>query len=269
MLTYPKIDPVIFTIGPIAPRWYGFVYLCGFLYLYFWMQREWRWLGMKAKDEVDNVLGLLILSAILGARFAYVIFYNWQNYAEGPWWGVFAVWQGGLSFHGGIFGVMLGSVLICRVYRLPLLRVWDILLLSVPLAIGFGRIANFINGELWGRVTDVPWAMVFPGAGPEPRHPSQLYESLLEGFLFYPVVLFLWKKRVPAGVISGVFGIWYALVRTFCEQFREPDRQVGFVWGGWTMGQILSVLVFMMGIGLVYYAIYINKDYSRAMASEP
>lgn len=271
MLKYPNIDPVIFQIGPFAPRWYGFVYLCGFLYLYYWMRREWKWLGVKAKEDVDSVLGLLILSMILGSRIAFVLFYNFEQYRQGPWWEIFAVWHGGLSFHGGIAGIMIGSVFICRHYKLQILRVWDVLIMSTPLAIGFGRIANFINGELWGREAspDLPWAMVFPGAGPEPRHPSQLYESLLEGFLFYPVVLWMWKKKVRHGVIVGVWGVWYAVTRTICELFREPDRQVGFLFGGLTMGQLLSFALLVTGIVVWTWALKrdVPADEAKALAA--
>lgn len=248
MLAFPDIDPVIFRLGPFEPRWYGLVYLCGFLYLFYCMRRDWRWLGLRSRDDVDSVLGLLILSMLAGSRFTYSVVYNWESLMAGPWWEIFAVWKGGLSFHGGILGVMLGSVLICRTYRIPLLRTWDIILVVTPLAIAFGRITNFINGELWGRPSDVPWAMIFPGAGPEPRHPSQLYQAVLEGFLLYPVVLYLWRRRVRTGVIAGVFGIWYAVSRSIGELFREPDRQLGFYWGGLTMGQILSLFLLVAGI---------------------
>jgi phosphatidylglycerol:prolipoprotein diacylglycerol transferase len=246
---------VIFSIGPFAPRWYGLVYLCGFLYLYYWMRRESRWLGLKSQDQVDSVLGWLILSMILGSRATFVLVYNFEAYKESPWWEIFAVWHGGLSFHGGIFGVMLGSYFVARAYGIKLLRLWDMLMLSTPLAIGFGRITNFINGELWGRPTDVPWAMVFPGAGPEPRHPSQLYQAVLEGFLFYVVVLILWKKKARQGVIAGVFGIWYSVARSIGELFREPDRQLGFFFGGLTMGQLLSFGFFFVGVTVFIYAL--------------
>lgn len=267
MLKYPNINPVIFEIGPFAPRWYGLVYLSGFLYLYYWMRREWKWLGMKDTEQVDSVLGMLIFCMIFGARVAYVLFYNFSSYLQGPWWEIFAVWHGGLSFHGAVAGIMIGSVWICRLYKIQLFRVWDILFLSAPLALGFGRIANFINGELWGRVTDVPLAMVFPGAGPEPRHPSQFYEAFTEGFLFYFVVLFLWKRKYRHGVISGVFGIWYAISRTFCELYREPDRQVGFLWGGITMGQLLSFVLFFAGVVLLTVALRreVGEDEMRAL----
>ena len=266
MLKYPNIDPVIFEIGPFAPRWYGFVYLCGFLFLYYWMRREWRWLGVKKQEDVDSVLGLLILSMILGSRIVFVLFYNFAEYRLSPWWEIFAVWHGGLSFHGGIAGIMIGSVFICRRYGLQLLRVWDVLIMSTPLAIGFGRLTNFINGELWGRVADVPWAMVFPGAGPEPRHPSQIYEAFLEGFLFYPIALFLWKRKVRHGVLVGVWGLWYSVTRVICELFREPDRQVGFLFGGLTMGQLLSFAFFVTSVSVLVYSLRRGVSHSEMEA---
>lgn len=262
MLKYPLIDPVIFelpinlgfTTFTLAPRWYGFVYLCGFLYCYFCMRRHWRWIGLKSIDQVDGLLGIMILSMIAGSRLTYVFFYNFEALRQNGIGELFSIWKGGLSMHGGIWGCMVGSLYASWRYKIRVLGIWDSLLLATPLAVGFGRIANFINGELWGRPSDVSWAVVFPQAGPEPRHPSQLYESFLEGFLLYAVTWWLWNQKPRRGVIAGFFAMWYAVFRSIVEQFREPDRQLGFIFWGVTMGQILSVALFIMGALTIYYS---------------
>lgn len=262
MLKYPLLDPIIFELNlnlgftqfTLAPRWYGMVYLCGFLYCYYCMRRHWRWIGLRSIDEVDGLLGTMIFSMIAGSRLTYVFVYNFESLQRHGIGELFAVWNGGLSMHGGIWGVMLGSAYAAWRYKIPILGIWDSLLLATPLAVGFGRIANFINGELWGRVSDVSWAVVFPHAGPQPRHPSQLYESFFEGFLLYVVTWWLWNKKPRRGVIAGFFAMWYAVFRSAMEQFREPDRQLGFILGGVTMGQILSVVLFLMGVATIVFA---------------
>ena len=272
MLQFPDIDPIIFSvgpffgIGPIAPRWYGMAYLFGFLYTYSFMRKHYQWLRLKRAEQVDSVLGFLILGMLLGSRMTYVLFYNFESYREGPWWGVFAVWQGGLAFHGGFMGAMLATVFVCRRYKIPMLRMWDILLVPAPLAIGFGRVTNFINGELWGRVTDVPWGMVFPTGGPDPRHPSQLYEALAEGFLLFAFARILWIYKPRPGLLAGIWGIWYAVARTWMEIYREPDAQLGYLWGGYTMGQFLSISLFVSGIGCLIWVF--NRKISPEEALE-
>ena len=255
MLKYPQIDPVIFQIGPFAPRWYGLAYLLGFVFVYFTLKKHHRWMGLKNVEELDAMLSRLVLGLIIGARFAYVVFYNWSETMAGPWWEFLAVWHGGLSFHGALAGVILASVWVARKYHVPWLRLTDVLALATPVGLGLGRIANFINGELWGRVTDVPWAMVFPYAGPLPRHPSQLYECLLEGLVLFVILRLVWRLKPRVGVVSGVFLLCYALFRILVEFVREPDVQVGFLFGGITMGQILSATMVFGGIYLVRYAL--------------
>ncbi len=262
MLKYPLIDPVIFelplnlgfTTLTLAPRWYGFVYLCGFLYCYFCLRRHWRWIGLKSIEQVDELLGTMILSMILGSRLTYVLVYNFSSLQQNGIMELFAVWKGGLSMHGGLWGCMLGSIYVSWRYKIRILSVWDSFLLATPLAVGFGRIANFINGELWGRPSDVSWAVVFPEAGPEPRHPSQLYEAFFEGFLLYVVTWWLWNQKPRRGVIAGFFAMWYAVFRSLMEQFREPDRQLGFIFANVTMGQILSAFLFLMGVAIIYFS---------------
>jgi phosphatidylglycerol---prolipoprotein diacylglyceryl transferase len=254
MLQYPKFDPIIFQIGPFAPRWYGLMYLIGFIFTYRQLQKNWRWLGLRAEDQVDSVLGILVLSMLVCSRLVYVVFYNFQDTMAGPWWEIFAVWHGGLAFHGGLLGVVVGAVIVSYRYKLHWLRLTDVVSSIAPIGLGFGRIGNFINGELWGRVTEVPWGMVFPGAGPYPRHPSQLYQSLLEGLLLYIIMSQIWKRKPLVGVTSGLFLIIYAVFRIFAELFREPDSQIGFIFGFFTMGQLLSAVMLLSGCAVFFYA---------------
>ncbi len=255
MLKYPNIDPVIFQVGPIAPRWYGLMYLMGFIYTYFLLKKYYRWLGLQTMEVVDSILGSLVLGMLLCSRTIYVIFYNWSETMAGPWYEAFAVWHGGLAFHGGLLGVILASVYVSRKYKMPWLRLTDVLALATPVGLGLGRIANFINGELFGRATDVPWAMIFPNGGPSPRHPSQLYESFLEGFVLFWILRLVWWRKPRVGVTSAVFLLCYALFRISVEFVREPDAQVGFLLGGATMGQLLSVTMVLGGILLLKFTL--------------
>ena len=254
MLTYPQIDPVIFTLGPLQPRWYGMMYLLGFVYAYFLLKKYARWIGFPP-EKADNVLSSLVLGLIITARLVYVIFYNLQGTLEGPWWEFIAIWHGGLAFHGGLLGVILGGHYVSRKYKLKWQRLTDVLALATPVGLGLGRIANFINGELWGRVTDVPWAMMFPGAGPLPRHPSQLYESFLEGFVLFLLLRLIWWRKPKVGVVSASFLLLYAAFRISMEHFREPDAQVGFLFGFLTMGQLLSFTMVAYGSFLMWHSL--------------
>lgn len=247
MLPYPQIDPVIFRVGPIAPRWYGLMYLLGFLYTHRLLKKYHRWMGLPDGDKADSILGSLVLGMILCSRTVYVIFYNLEETLRGPWWEPFAIWHGGLSFHGGLLGVVLASIYVSRKYKISWARLVDVLALSTPVGLGLGRIANFINGELWGRKTDVPWAMVFPGAGPDPRHPSQLYESFLEGVVLFLILRWIWSRKPRVGVVSSAFLLFYALFRISVEFVREPDAQLGFIFGPLTMGQLLSFTMILFG----------------------
>ncbi len=263
MLPYPQIDPVIVRIGPLEPRWYGLMYLLGFLYTFHLLKKHHRWLGLASAEKADSILATLVLGMIVCARLVYVVFYNWEGTMEGPWYEPFAVWHGGLAFHGGLLGVTLASVYVARKYKIRWLRLADVLALATPVGLGLGRIANFINGELWGRPTDLPWAMIFPHAGPEPRHPSQLYEFLLEGVLLYIILHVLWRFKPRVGVVAATFLLGYGVFRTMVEFVREPDVQVGFVLGPLTMGQLLSFLVIAGGALMMRYAI------TRGEAFEP
>lgn len=256
MMTYPHIDPVIFKLGPLAVRWYGLMYIIGFLAVHLlvgYQARKYKLTRLAEKYEDLNFV--LILSLILGARLGYIFFYNFSYYLGHPL-EVIAVWQGGLSFHGALLGMMVGAWWFCRKNGLGLLATADIYVVAIPIGLGLGRIGNFINGELFGRVSDVPWAMVFPGGGPMPRHPSQLYESFLEGALLFTV---LWTMRVfhhrrgwPAGSLLASFLVGYGCLRILVEQFREPDTQLGFLFNLLTMGQLLSSLMVAAGLFLFY-----------------
>jgi len=272
MLKYPQIDPVIFTLGPIQPRWYGMMYLLGFLYTYYLLKKHSKWIGFP-EDKTDSVLAALVLGLIITARAVYVIFYNlkgtWESMTEpfsragATTWDILmgliepiAIWHGGLAFHGGLLGTIFGCLYVCRKYNVRFTRLADVLALATPVGLGLGRIANFINNELWGRVTDVPWAFVFPGeaAGPHPRHPSQLYESFFEGLVLFVILQVVWRLKPRVGIVAGVFCVGYAIFRTGIENFREPDAQVGFLFGGLTMGQLLSFAVFVYGVFLIRLA---------------
>lgn len=258
VLPYPQIDPVLFTLGPLPIRWYALAYIAG-LILGWWYARhlvrnEALWRGQPRPDvaSLDDLLIYVAFGVIVGGRVGYVLFYNVEFFFANPL-KVFAVWEGGMAFHGGLVGAALAVWLFARRYAIPALTVADICCAVVPIGIGLGRIANFIKPELWGRPTDVPWAMVFPDAGPLARHPSQLYEAATEGLLLLVILALAiragWLAR--PGMVSGLFAIGYGLARIFCEFFREPDPQVGFLFGGATMGMLLSVPLIAVGIVLI------------------
>ena len=261
MLTYPQIDPVIFRIGPLQPRWYGLMYLIGFLYAFRLLKKYHRWIGLPSVEVADSVLANLVFGLIVTARLVYVIFYNFSETMAGPWWEVFAIWHGGLAFHGGLLGVVLGGWYVAWKYKIRWQRLTDVLALATPVGLGLGRIANFINGELWGRVTDLPWGMVFPTGGPQPRHPSQLYESFLEGLVLYVILHLVWRRKPKVGVVSSVFLLCYAFFRILVEFVREPDAQVGFLWGGVTMGQLLSCTMIVFGSWMLRQAMTRGDDH--------
>lgn len=251
-MNFPQIDPVIFSFGPLAVRWYGLMYLLGFVGGYFMMvhvARLRRWPLDSA--AISDLLFYGVLGVVLGGRLGYTLIYNFPYYSAHPLEVLF-VWQGGMSFHGGLVGVLLALVWFSRKRRLSFLLVGDLVVSAVPIGLGLGRLGNFINGELWGRVTDLPWGMVFPGAGPLPRHPSQLYEAILEGLVLVLVIYLLHRRRPPLGVPAFVFLAGYGVCRLLVELVRQPDSQLGFLWGGATMGQLLSLPMILIGlVGLV------------------
>jgi phosphatidylglycerol:prolipoprotein diacylglycerol transferase len=256
-IPFPAIDPVLVEIGPFAIRWYALAYIAGILLGWRLMRRLVALRPVVASaEQIDDFVTWAVLGVILGGRLGYVLFYQTDHYLAAPW-EAFYVWKGGMSFHGGAAGVILAVLLFCRRQGLSILGFGDRLTAVVPIGLLFGRLANFINGELWGRASDVPWAMVFPHAGPEPRHPSQLYQAFLEGFCL--LVLLQILVRIPAirerqGFVAGAFLAGYGLARIIGELFRQPDAQLGFLWGGATMGQLLSIPMLLVGAGLMLAA---------------
>ena len=260
-LPFPNFDPVLISIGPLAIRWYALAYivgiLLGWLYARILIRKEALWGGRAplTVGDFDDFIVWITLGIILGGRLGYVLFYNPAHFAANPL-EIVQVWGGGMSFHGGFAGCVIAVLLFARSAKIPVLSLGDLTCAVAPIGLFLGRIANFINGELWGRPTDVPWAFVFPGAGPLPRHPSQLYEAALEGLVLFIVLAIAVRMGAlkRPGLTIGLFAIVYALGRSFCEFFREPDPQLGFLWGGLTMGMLLSIPLFLAGIAFVRYA---------------
>jgi phosphatidylglycerol:prolipoprotein diacylglycerol transferase len=266
LIPYPAFDPVLVHIGPLSIRWYALAYifgiLIGWVYARALIRTEKLWGGNASKNsapmtlvEFDDFLIWVTLGIILGGRTGYVLFYNLPHFAAHPL-EIFQLWNGGMSFHGGFTGCVVAVVLFARSRHIPFLSLGDITCAVGPIGLFLGRIANFINGELWGRPTDVPWAMVFPGGGPIPRHPSQLYEAALEGLVLLAVLALLMRMGAlkRPGMIVGCFAVGYSIARVICEFFREPDVQLGFLWGGATMGQLLSIPLFLVGVAFIVYA---------------
>ena len=258
-LAFPAFDPVALHLGPLAVRWYGLAYVAGFLVAW-WVLKvlDERWeLGLGPDGRMVTIIAALI-GVVGGGRLGYVLFYNLSAYLRAPLT-IFALWDGGMSFHGGLAGILLAGVWVARHYKVPFLTLADIGAVGAPAGILFGRLANFVNGELWGRVTTVPWGIVFPGAGALPRHPSQLYEAGLEGLLLFAVMLVLARKRHAEGFLLGWMLTLYGVFRIFVEFFREPDVQIGFLPGGVTMGQLLTVPVLVAGAWLIVRAIRADR----------
>ena len=251
-MNMPAIDPVALSIGPLQLRWYGLMYL--FAFAGGWLLARWRasrpGSGWNARD-VDDLLTFVMLGVILGARLGYVLFYDLPAYVQDPL-EVLRLWNGGMSFHGGLLGVVAAFWYFSRTRHRPFLDVADFIAPLVPQGLFFGRMGNFINGELWGKPTDLPWGMVFPGAGPWPRHPSQLYEGLLEGLVLFVVLWIFASRPRKAGAVSGLFALLYGLFRFAVEFVRVPDVQLGYLAFGWlTMGQVLCLPLILVGLWLL------------------
>lgn len=250
MIPYPNIDPVLIKIGFIQIRWYGLSYIVGLLLSFHMIKKPFLRLGVSV-DHVMNLMTYSILGVILGGRFGYIIFYHLSHYIQNPL-DIFAVWKGGMSYHGAAIGLMVTFICYARYLKRNPLDFLDLLGLGAPFAVFLGRLANFINGELYGRVTDVPWAMIFPNGGAVPRHPSQLYEAFFEGIVLGLILWLLYKKNVlKSGQLFGCYLFFYGLFRFCIEFFREPDTQIGFVFASFSMGQVLCVV--MMGLGVLFY----------------
>jgi phosphatidylglycerol:prolipoprotein diacylglycerol transferase len=252
--TYPVIDPVALQLGPLAVRWYGLAYLACFLFAWWLLvrfNRRWR-LGLNEDGEAFVMLAA-VAGVVIGGRLGYVVFYGAGAYWQEPL-RILQLWDGGMSFHGGLAGILLAGLFVSRRLRVPFLALCDIGAVAAPLGFGLGRLANFVNGELWGRVSSVQWAMVFPSGGPLPRHPSQLYEALLEGAILLTVMLVLARRDRPAGELVGWVLVLYGVFRIAVEFVREPDIQIGFLMGGVTMGQLLSLPMVAAGVWLLMRA---------------
>jgi len=255
-IPFPAIDPVAIAVGPFVVRWYALAYIVGLLI-------GWRYCLLLAdrpprlveRRDIDDFLVWATLGVVLGGRIGYVLFYKPGYYVEHPLEALY-LWHGGMSFHGGALGVTIAILWFTRARRLPVFAFSDIIAEAIPIGLFFGRLANFINGELYGRETDAPWAMVFPGGGPVPRHPSQLYEAACEGLLLFLLLLIAehsGARRRP-GIVSGLFLVGYAVARMSGELFRQPDVQLGFLVFGTTMGQLLSIPLLIAGILLGLWA---------------
>lgn len=253
-LTFPNIDPVIIEIGPLAVRWYGLMYLLGFLFAMWLANRRADKPGSGwTREQVSDLLFAGFLGVVLGGRIGYVLFYNFDLFLADPLY-LFKVWTGGMSFHGGLLGVIAAMFWYAHKQGRTFFNVADFVAPLVPFGLGVGRLGNFINGELWGRTTDVPWAMIFPSGGPLPRHPSQLYEFFLEGLVLLIILNVFIRKPRPAGAVSGLFLLGYGCFRFIVEYFREPDAHLG-LFGGWiSMGQILSLPMVIGGLLLMLWA---------------
>ena len=261
---YQGLDPIAFSLGPLVVRWYGLAYVLGFVCaaaIIYFVAKRWK-LGMS-EDNLLTLMVCAIVGVVLGARIGYVLFYGDGYYLAHPL-EILAFNQGGMSFHGGLGGLLIGGAVAARITRIPFLTLADLGSIAAPIGLFFGRCANFVNGELWGAPTDAAWGVVFGGqAGMMPRHPSQLYEAVLEGIVIFLVLFALSRKRPPRaqGTFLGVFLIMYGCFRFAIEFVREPDVQLGYLWGGWlTMGQVLSTPLIAVGIGVLLYALIAKKS---------
>lgn len=263
MLTYPQFNPVALQIGPLAVHWYGLTYLAGFL-MFLWLARQRlrhtpyvsiEGPGAWSPRDVEDILFLGVMGVVLGGRIGFVLFYKPMDYLAHPLQ-VFAVWQGGMSFHGGLLGVLLAMLWFARTRHRPWMQVMDFIAPCVPTGLAAGRIGNFINGELWGRAADpsLPWAMVFPGAGNVPRHPSQLYQFVMEGLLLFAMLWLYGRRPRRMGEVSALFLVGYGSFRFIAEFFREPDAYLGLLQLGFSMGQWLSLPMVIGGVVLWLWA---------------
>lgn len=271
-LPFPMIDPVLVEIGPFAIRWYALAYIAGIV-LGWLLARRLVALppAVASREQLDDYVTWATLGIILGGRLGYVLFYRPGHFLSHPA-EILAVWQGGMSFHGGMLGVILATLLFCRWQGIDPLGFGDRIAPVVPIGLLFGRLANFINGELWGRVTDLPWGMVFPTGGPEPRHPSQLYQAGLEGLVLLALLLVLVHRsaiRARRGFLTGAFLAGYAVARLVGELFRQPDAHLGFLFGGVTMGQLLSLPMLAAGLWLMARARGGVRPPQRATVAPP
>ena len=254
-LPYPNIDPVFLHVGPLQLRWYGLMYMVSFIIGYFVLKRfaRMRKLDMSI-DDLYDLLFYLIIGVMVGGRLGYVIFYDFPSYVNNPL-SIVAIWQGGMSFHGGFLGVIIAALLVARKKGWDFWEIADLVSAAVPIGLGLGRIGNFINGELFGRPANLPWAMVFPEGGGVPRHPSQLYEALLEGPVLFLILRWIYKKNLARGTVFWALVAFYGLFRFLVEFVREPDVQIGLDLGPFTRGQLLTFPMLVLGtVMMIIYA---------------
>jgi phosphatidylglycerol:prolipoprotein diacylglycerol transferase len=260
-LPFPMIDPVLISVGPLSIRWYALAYVGGLIGAW-WMARRiaaakayWGGVSPMTPEDIDDLIVWAALGVVLGGRLGYVLFYNPAYFAAHPS-EIFVLWRGGMSFHGGFLGTILALLLFARSRGIPMLSMLDVAAIVTPIGLFLGRLANFINSELWGRVTDVPWASVFPNGGPSPRHASQLYEGALEGIVLFAILVVMWRRgalKYP-GMIGGMFVGGYGVARIVSEFFREPDAHIGYLTGGLTMGMLLSIPMLIVGSSAIWIA---------------
>jgi phosphatidylglycerol---prolipoprotein diacylglyceryl transferase len=275
IIPYPAINPILIAIGPFAVRWYALAYIVGIITGWFYAraiivsERLWGGPAPFAVLDFDDFVIWITLGIILGGRTGYVLFYNFPYFAAHPL-EIPQLWNGGMSFHGGLIGCTVAVVLFALHRRIPVFSLADVTAAVAPIGLFLGRIANFINGELWGRPTDVPWAMVFPNGGPIPRHPSQLYEAALEGVVLFIALGLLVRAGAlkRPGVVTGCFALGYGVARITCEFFREPDVQLGFLWGGLTMGMLLCIPLMLAGAAVLAVAFARQPDTGKAAAED-
>ncbi|MGH0001416.1 prolipoprotein diacylglyceryl transferase [Pseudovibrio ascidiaceicola] len=271
-IPFPMIDPVLIEFGPLAIRWYALAYIAGILLAWRYMivtvrnSPLWNKTAHPTATDIDDFVMWATLGIVLGGRLGYVLFYNLPYYLANPA-DILAVWEGGMAFHGGLLGMIVVLIIYSRARGLSGWTMFDLAAIAAPIGLFFGRIANFINSELWGRPTDVAWAVVFPTGGPEPRHPSQLYEAALEGALLFFVLRLLshrFKLLQKPGVLAGSFAIGYGLARTFVEFYRVPDAHIGYLAGFFTMGMLLSLPMVLIGVVVVIWALKRNTENKEA-----
>jgi phosphatidylglycerol:prolipoprotein diacylglycerol transferase len=266
MIAYPQMDPVAFRIpipgiGSWPVHWYGLMYLLAFLACYSLVRWRLRTYKLISTEQLSDIVVYIAFGVVLGGRLGYVLFYDFHYFISSPL-EIFATWNGGMSFHGGLIGVVIALWIFAIKNKIHLLDLGDLIAPAIPVGLALGRLGNFINGELWGRVTTVPWAMVFPNAGNLPRHPSQLYEFFLEGVVMFSILWIFSRKKHPRGAVSGLFLLLYGLFRFIVEYFREPDPQIGYVAFGWmTKGQLLSLPMFFIGCIILIgsYLVWFNQ----------
>ena len=261
MLSYPEIDPVAVSLGPLKVHWYGLTYLGGLVFAWWLAQRRsQRPYSPVAREQVDDLIFYSALGIVLGGRLGYALFYGLEQLLADPLW-LFRVWEGGMAFHGGLIGVVVAASWYAHSQRIPMGPMLDFVAPLAPLGLALGRLGNFIGQELWGRPSDVPWAMVFP-RDPEQlaRHPSQLYQFALEGMTLFFILLWFSRRQRPTWAVAGLFALGYGLLRSLAEFFREPDAHIGFQAFGWvTRGQILCVPMIALGLYMLWLA-YGRRD---------